>query len=55
MIGPKGLKSSGIDEGHPGEIIRKFGNDRIKNMPINLFFFFFFFLEISWLWSELYT
>ena len=26
-IGPEGLKFSGFDGGHPGDIIRKFGDD----------------------------
>ena len=29
MIGPKGAQISGFDGGHPGDIIRKFGEDWI--------------------------
>ena len=42
-IGLKGLKFSGFngfDGAYPGVIIRKFGEDRIKALPVALFNFF---------------
>ena len=59
MIGPKWLKFSGFDGSHPGVVIRKFGEDRSKTLPVGLFpppppppphtH-----TQISWLWSQLY-
>ena len=43
-IGPKGLNLSGFDGSHPGVVIRKFGKDQSKTLPVGLFFFL---LEIS--------
>ena len=37
-IEPKGLKYTGFNEGHPGLVIRKFGEDQSKTMPVGLFF-----------------
>ena len=35
-IGPKGLKFSGFDKGYPGVIIKKFGEDMSKTMPVGV-------------------
>ena len=50
MIGPKEFKFSGFDGDHPGVVIRKFGEVRIKSclwvyIPPNIF----------WLWLQLYA
>ena len=50
IIGPKGLKFSGFDGGHPGGIIKKFGEDQI--IP---YLWGYFPPKISWLWSQLYA
>ena len=38
IVGPKGLKFSGFDGGHPVVVIRKFGGDQSKTLPVELFF-----------------
>ena len=38
MIWSKGLKYTGFDEGHPGVVLRKLGEDQSKTLPIRLFF-----------------
>ena len=38
MIGSKGLQFSGFDVGHHGVVIKKFGEDRSKSLPMGLFF-----------------
>ena len=50
-IGPKGLKYTGFNEGHPGVVLRKFGEDRSKTLPMRLFFP----PKNSWSWSQLYA
>ena len=45
MIGPKTLKLSEFDGDHPGVVIRKFGEDRSKTLPVQQFFFFFFLMS----------
>ena len=37
MIGPKGLKISAFDGDYPGVVARKFGEDRSKTLPVELF------------------
>ena len=37
-IGPKGLKYTRFNEGHPWVVIREFGVDQSKTMPVGLFF-----------------
>ena len=44
MIETKGLKFSGFDGDHPGMVMRYFGEDRSKTLPVELFS-----PEISWL------
>ena len=37
MIGSKEFKFSVFDEGHPGVVIRKFGKDQNKALPVGPF------------------
>ena len=37
MFEPKGFNFSGFDGGHPGMVIRKFGEDQSKTLPMGLF------------------
>ena len=50
MIGPEGLKYTGFNEGHPGVVIRKFGEEQSKTLPVGLFS-----PKMSWLCSQLYA
>ena len=50
MIGPKGSNFQGL-MGIIGVVIRKFGEDWDKTLPVGLFFFF----KIFWLGSQLYA
>ena len=38
MIWSKGIKFSGFDSSHIGAVIRKFGEDQSKSLPMGLFF-----------------
>ena len=50
MIVLKGLRFSRFDGGHPGVVIKRYGEDRSKTLLVWLFF-----SKISWLESQLYT